>query len=69
MSVILPPNYHVCDLPDPFQYPLRSFTQCPECGRWSFIRIGDWGKSWYPLFWWHWRLRRSLRAALGEDTP
>lgn len=62
MRVILPPSQHDHDMP-PYgrpEYPIRTLAQCDECGQWFWMRAGDYGPSWVPLRWYHWRLRAAL---------
>lgn len=68
MSVIYPPPRRKCVLPNPDKYLIQSIGQCSTCPQWFFVARGDYGKSWIPLRWYHWRLKRWLRAQTETDA-
>lgn len=37
-------------------------VQCTECGRHWYLTCGQWS----PVRWYHWRLRRTIRAVGGD---
>lgn len=56
---------HLCGTPEKHSRPVGSIWRCDECGtHWHFGYTHDsWGPVWHEVRWWHFRIRRTIRAS------